>query len=77
MERSYHAELTAIREKILLMAGKASEATRVAVAALEEWDIERADATVRMDDEIDQLENSIIPCRAFPPRGSASRRCAT
>jgi len=59
MERSYHAELKAIREKIILMAEKAAEATRVAISALETWDAAQADRAILMDDGIDQLENEV------------------
>jgi phosphate transport system protein len=59
MNRYFHKELEEIRSKIILIAEKANEAGRLAVEGFIESDLEKTQAAVKMDDEIDDLEVEI------------------
>jgi phosphate transport system protein len=59
MNRYFHKELEEIRSKIILIGEKANEAGRLAVEGFIESDLEKTQAAVRMDDEIDDLEVEI------------------
>ncbi|MFP4352674.1 MAG: phosphate signaling complex protein PhoU [Puniceicoccaceae bacterium] len=59
MERSFHAELEAIRTNLVSMAEKAMHATRRAMEALERHDAAIADEVLAADHQIDELELAI------------------
>ncbi|WPJ94182.1 phosphate signaling complex protein PhoU [Coraliomargarita algicola] len=59
MNRYFHKELEEIRSKLILIGEKASEAGRLAVEGFIESDLEKTQAAVKMDDEIDDLEVEI------------------
>lgn len=59
MNRYFHKELEEIRSKIILIGEKANEAGRLAVEGFIESDLEKTQAAVNMDDEIDDLEIEI------------------
>jgi phosphate transport system protein len=59
MNRYFHKELEEIRSKIILIGEKANEAGRLAVEGFIESDLEKTQAAVKMDDEIDDLEVEI------------------
>jgi len=59
MNRYFHKELEEIRSKIILIGEKANEAGRLAVEGFVESDLEKTQAAVKMDDEIDDLEVEI------------------
>lgn len=59
MQRYFHKELEEIRNKLILIGEKANEAGRLAVDGFIESDLEKTQAAVKMDDEIDDLEVEI------------------
>jgi phosphate transport system protein len=59
MQRYFHKELEEIRSKLILIGEKANEAGRLAVEGFIESDLEKTQAAVKMDDEIDGLEIEI------------------
>ena len=59
MNRFFHKELEEIRSKIILIGEKANAAGRLAVEAFIESDLEKAQAAIEVDDEIDALEVEI------------------
>ncbi|HBR95595.1 phosphate signaling complex protein PhoU [Coraliomargarita sp. SDUM461003] len=59
MNRYFHKELEEIRSKLILIGEKANEAGRLAVEGFIESDLEKTQAAVKMDDEIDDLEVEI------------------
>lgn len=59
MNRYFHKELEEIRSQIILIGEKANEAGRLAVRGFIESDLEKTQAAVKMDDEIDDLEVEI------------------
>jgi phosphate transport system protein len=54
--RHFHEELARLKARLLEMSGRAEELLRLAVEALRERDVEKADAVIRGDDAIDALE---------------------
>lgn len=59
MERFFHAELEDLREKLILLGEKATEAVRLAVRALLENKVNLAHQVVAGDEEIDRLDAEI------------------
>ncbi len=59
MQRYFHKELEEIRSKLILIGEKANEAGRLAVEGFIQSDLEKTQAAVKMDDEIDDLEVQI------------------
>lgn len=59
MNRYFHKELEEIRSKLILIAEKANEAGRLAVEGFIQSDLEKTQAAIQMDDEIDDLEVEI------------------
>ena len=59
MNRFFHKELEEIRSKIILIGEKANAAGRLAVEAFIESDLEKAQAAIEVEDEIDALEVEI------------------
>lgn len=59
MQRYFHKELEEIRSKLILIGEKANEAGRLAVEGFIESDLEKTQAAIKMDDEIDDLEIEI------------------
>jgi len=59
MQRYFHKELEEIRSKLILIGEKANEAGRLAVEGFIQSDLEKTQAAVKMDDEIDDLEVEI------------------
>ena len=59
MNRYFHKELEEIRSKLILIAEKANEAGRLAVEGFIQSDLEKTQAAIQMDDEIDDLEIEI------------------
>lgn len=59
MNRYFHKELEEIRSKLILIGEKANEAGRLAVEGFIQNDLEKTQAAVKMDDEIDALEIEI------------------
>tara|TARA_B110001450_G_C17655648_1_gene495115 strand:- start:339 stop:977 length:639 start_codon:yes stop_codon:yes gene_type:complete len=59
MKRFFHKELEEIRSKIILIGEKANDAGRLAVDGFIESDLEKAQAALKIDDEIDTLEVEI------------------
>ena len=59
MKRFFHKELENIRGKIILIGEKANDAGRLAVDGFIESDLEKAQAALKIDDEIDTLEVEI------------------
>jgi phosphate transport system protein len=59
MNRYFHKELEEIRSKLILIAEKANEAGRLAVEGFIQSDLEKTQAVIQMDDEIDDLEVEI------------------
>ncbi len=59
MERYFHSELNTLRSQITLMGSKAAEAAQRAVQSLLENDLELAEAVIRDDAAIDELEIEI------------------
>jgi len=59
MKRFFHTELEEFRSTVLLMGEMAIESVRGSLAALAEFDPAKAEAVIRADDRIDQLEKQI------------------
>lgn len=59
MNRYFHKELEEIRSKLILIAEKANEVGRLAVEGFIQSDLEKTQAAIQMDDEIDDLEVEI------------------
>ena len=59
MKRFFHEELENIRGKIILIGEKANAAGRLAVDSFIESNLEKAQAAIKVDDEIDALEVEI------------------
>lgn len=59
MQRYFHQELDAIRQKIVLIGEKASEAGRLAIEGFETSDLQTVERALAMDDPIDDLEVEI------------------
>lgn len=59
MNRYFHNELEEIRSKLILIGEKANDAGRLAVEGFIESDLEKTQAAVKLDDEIDDLEVEI------------------
>jgi len=59
MQRYFHKELEEIRNKLILIGEKANEAGRLAVEGFMESDLEKTQAAVKLDDDIDDLEVEI------------------
>ncbi|MBI4538902.1 MAG: phosphate signaling complex protein PhoU [Gemmatimonadetes bacterium] len=57
--RHFHDELAALQARLVQMGGAAEELVRLAVDALLARDVEKAEAVVRRDQEIDDLEVEI------------------
>jgi phosphate transport system protein len=54
--RHFHEELADVRSRVLEMAAMAEDLVRRAVAAVMERDLEKADAVIREDEELDAME---------------------
>lgn len=59
MKRYFHNELDELSNKLILLGEKANEAARMAVDGFLESDIEKAQAALQLDDDIDALEQEI------------------
>lgn len=59
MNRYFHNELEEIRSKLILIGEKANDAGRLAVEGFIQSDLEKTQAAVNLDDEIDDLEVEI------------------
>lgn len=59
MDRYFHKELEEIRSKLILIGEKANKAGSLAVEGFIESDLEKTRASLKLDDEIDDLEIEI------------------
>ena len=59
MKRYFHSELEAIKNKLILLGEKTSEAARLSTQSFLESDIEKTHTTLDLDDPIDEMEKEI------------------
>ena len=59
MKRYFHDELQELRNKLILLGEKASEATQMAVDGFLQSDIDQIEQAIDLDDRIDELDTEI------------------
>lgn len=58
-QRHFHEELELLKSRLVAMSGIAEDSVRAAVVALSERDVDKAQAVIKQDEKLDELEMAI------------------